>query len=80
MNTLLDRIEINPAVMVGKPVIKGTRLTVTFILGLLSHGETTESIIQEHPNITSDDIYACIDYASEIMKDTTFIPLPKQAA
>ena len=60
---LLDRIVINPKVMVGKPVIRGTRLTVQHILNLLAHGETTDEILQEYEGLTRDDILACIMFA-----------------
>ena len=75
MNTLLDRIEINPNIMTGKPVIKGTRLTVKFILGLQSHGTSVESILAEYPHLSTDDIYACIEFASAVMEDNTFVPI-----
>ena len=53
---------MNPKVMVGKPVIKGTRLTVQHILGLLSHGATFEEILQEYEGLTREDILACMQY------------------
>jgi uncharacterized protein (DUF433 family) len=56
---LLARIAIDPEVMVGKPVIKGTRLTVDYILNLLAHGATTEEITQEYEGLTEEDIQAC---------------------
>lgn len=56
---LLDRIVIDPAVMAGKPVIRGTRLTVPFILGLLAHGTTTAEILTEYQGLTEADIQAC---------------------
>jgi len=74
---LLERIEVNPQIMTGKPVIKGTRVTVQYILGLLSHGEKPELIVRDHPNITTDDIYACIEFASEVLQDTSFVRFPK---
>jgi uncharacterized protein (DUF433 family) len=77
---LLERIEVNPQIMTGKPVIKGTRITVQYVLGLLSHGENSESIVRDHPNITTDDIYACIEFASEVLQDTSFVRFPKSAA
>lgn len=57
-----DRITIDPKVMTGKPVIKGTRLTVQLILGLLAQGMTTQDIIQEYNNITQEDIFACLAF------------------
>ena len=74
-NKLLNRIVINPNVMVGKPVIRGTRLTVQHILNLLAHGETAEEVLQEYEGLTHDDILACIMFAAEIMEDTSFVPL-----
>lgn len=74
---LLKRIEINPAILVGKPVIKGTRLSVQFILGLLAQGADAEEIIDEYKGLTEDDILACFLFASEVLEDNTFVPLPK---
>jgi uncharacterized protein (DUF433 family) len=57
---LLARITIDPKVMAGKPVIKGTRLTVDYVLNLLAHGATTSEITQEYEGLTEADIQACI--------------------
>ncbi|SMD42721.1 Uncharacterized conserved protein, DUF433 family [Aquiflexum balticum DSM 16537] len=72
MEALLNRIELNPEILVGKPVIKGTRLSVQFILGLLAHGETPQSIIEEYPYITEEDIRACILFANEVLESNFF--------
>lgn len=72
---LLARIALNPKVMTGKPVIKGTRLTVEFILNLLAHGATAEEIIEEYQGLTPDDIRACLLFATLSLKDTDFMPL-----
>jgi uncharacterized protein (DUF433 family) len=77
---LLERIEIHPQILAGKPVIKGTRISVHYILGLLTHGESPESIVKDHPNITTDDVYACIEFASEVLQDTSFVLFPKERA
>jgi uncharacterized protein (DUF433 family) len=69
MNTLLDRIEINPNVCFGKPCIKGTRIWVSLILDLLANGYSFEKIIEEYPQITEDDIRACIAYGAEISRE-----------
>ena len=53
---LLERIILNPKVMVGKPVIKGTRLTVEYILNLLAHGATIDNIFEEYEGLTQEDI------------------------
>jgi len=57
---LLDRIVLNPNVMVGKPVIRGTRLTVEYILNLLAHGATVGEILQEYAGLVEEDIQACL--------------------
>lgn len=71
---LLERITIDPKVMVGKPVINGTRLTVNFILNLLAHGATTRDILQEYQGLTKEDIQACLLFASRSLENTAFIP------
>ena len=58
-----NRIEINPAILVGKPVIKGTRLAVEFILELLANGWPVEEILENYPGLTTQDIRACLHYA-----------------
>lgn len=72
---LLERIVLDPAIMTGKPVIKGTRLTVDFILNLFGQGATTQEILGEYPGLTPDDIRACFLFASKTMRDTGFVPL-----
>ncbi len=57
---LLKRITIDPKIMVGKPVIRGTRLTVEYILNLLAHGATVDEILEEYKGLTRADIQACI--------------------
>ena len=74
-NQLLERITLNPKIMVGKPIIRGTRLTVQYILNLLVHGTSIDEILQEYKGLTKEDILACLLYASETLKDTTFMPL-----
>jgi uncharacterized protein (DUF433 family) len=59
-----DRIEINPAIMFGKPVIKGTRITVEHILRKLAGGMMIDEILADHPHLTPDDIYAA-DYLAQ---------------
>ena len=70
---LFERIVLNPKIIVGKPVIRGTRLTVQYILNLLAHGATVDEIIQEYKGLTKEDILACSFYASETLENTTFI-------
>lgn len=61
-----DRIHINPEILVGKPVIKGTRLAVEFIIDLLAQGWPEEEILRNYPGITRVDIQACLAYASDL--------------
>ena len=77
---LMERISLNPRVMVGKRVIRGTRLTVEYILNLLAHGETAEEIIKEYKGLTYEDIQACILFATKSLEDTTFMPLTVETA
>ena len=72
---LPEHITLNPNIMVEKPVINGTRLTVQYILNLLAHGATVDGIFQEYRGLTKEDILACLLYASETLEDTTFMPL-----
>lgn len=64
-----NRIEINPKVMVGKPVIKGTRITVEQILRHLAQGMAVDEIIENYPHLKPEDIRAALDYASERVAD-----------
>ncbi len=72
---LLARITLNPKVMTGKPVIKGTRLTVEYILNLLAHGATTEEVLAEYQGLTGEDIQACFLFATKSLGETDFMPL-----
>jgi uncharacterized protein (DUF433 family) len=63
-----DRILIDPKILLGKPVIRGTRLSVDFIIDLLGQGWTQGQIIDNYPGIAHEDISACLMYASEILK------------
>ena len=74
-NQMLERIVINPKVLVGKPVIKGTRLSVEYILGLLAQGATFNEILQEYDGLTSEDIQACLLFATKSLESIVFMPL-----
>ena len=77
---LLERIACDPRVMVGKPVIKGTRLTVEFILNLLAHGSSAANILDEYDGLTTEDIQACLLFASQSLSSTSFMPLVAESA
>lgn len=71
-----DRIVVDPRILVGKPVIKGTRLAVEFLLELLAEGWTREQILTNYPQLTGDDIQAALHYAAEALKQERVYPLP----
>ncbi|HEY2761522.1 MAG TPA: DUF433 domain-containing protein [Pirellulales bacterium] len=72
---LLQRIVSDPRVLDGKPIIKGTRLSVEYVLNLLGHGSTTESILDEYRGLSPADIQACLLFASQSLSDTALVPL-----
>lgn len=77
---LLERIALDPKVMTGKPVIKGTRLTVEFILNRLAHGASPEEILDEYDALASEDIQACFLFATRFLGETEFMPLSAERA
>ena len=77
---LLERITLNPKVMVGKPVVRGTRLTVEFILNLLAHGATTAEIVEEYDGLAPEDIQACLLFAGKSLSRMEFMPLVSETA
>lgn len=69
-----DRITIDPNILVGKPVIKGTRLAVEFIVELLAQGWAESEILRNYPGITHEDITACLKYATNLLKAEKIYP------
>jgi len=63
------RITVDPRVMGGKPVIRGTRIPVYFILELLSNGWSIDDILREYPQLTREDVLAAIEYAARVLRD-----------
>ena len=74
--TWTDHIHADPAVLGGKPVIKGTRLAVEYILNLLAHGASVAEILEEYEGLTAEDIQACLAYASDVLKSERVHLLP----
>ena len=70
-----DRIIIDPEILAGKPVVKGTRLAVEFIMDLLANGWTEEEIFRNYPGLTHEDIQACLCYASRLLHSEMVYPL-----
>lgn len=70
----------DPAVMLGKPVVAGTRLTVEMILGKLGAGESVEQLLDSHPRLTREAVYAALRFASTAMSAEVVRPLTRQSA
>ncbi len=77
---LIDRIVINPRVMVGKPIIRGTRLTVEHVLNQLANGATEAEILDEYEGLERADIQACLLFAAQSLQSTLFMPLSVDTA
>ena len=71
-----ERIVVDPKVLVGKPLIRGTRLSVEFILDLLANDWTIEKILSEYPQLAREDVMAVLKYAAEMAKEEKVYPLP----
>jgi uncharacterized protein (DUF433 family) len=72
----LERIVIDPKILAGKPVIRGTRLAVEFILELLASGQSENDILASYPGLTREDILACLSYASYLARQYKAFPIP----
>ena len=71
---LLDRIAVDPAIRFGKPCIRGTRISVGDVLGYLAGGMSAAQILADFPQLTSDDVRACLAYAAERERRTFTTP------
>jgi uncharacterized protein (DUF433 family) len=72
--SLFDRVTIDPAVLVGKPVVRGTRLSVDFLIGLMVQGWPEDEILRNYPGLTHDDLLACLAYAGERVREERVYP------
>ena len=72
-----ERIELNPDVLVGKPIVRGTRIAVEFVVELLASCWSIDQILQEYDHLTVEDIRACLRYASEMLKSERVYLLPR---
>ncbi len=70
-----SRIVVDPAILVGKPLIRGTRLSVEFVLGLLAAGWSHQQVLDSYPHISEPDIRACLAYAEELLREEHVYPL-----
>jgi uncharacterized protein (DUF433 family) len=73
---LSERIVVDPEILAGKPVIRGTRLAVEFILELLAAGQSEPEILRNYPGLTRDDLLACLSYASYLAHEYKAYPIP----
>jgi uncharacterized protein (DUF433 family) len=70
-----ERVAIDPGVLVGKPVVRGTRLAVDLVIGLLAQGWFESDILRNHPGLSRKDIAACLQYESEVLQAEKVYPL-----
>ena len=70
-----ERIVVDPAILVGKPVIRGTRLSVELIVDLLAQGWSEADLLRSYPKLTVEDVHACLKYASAVMRSEKVYPL-----
>ena len=71
-----ERIAVDPEVLAGKPVVRGTRLAVEFILELLAAGQSEAELLTNYPGLTREDILACLSYASYLAHEYKAYPIP----
>ena len=74
-----ERIVCDPEILLGKPSIKGTRISVELVLGWLGTGWGLEQVLDNYPRLQREDVLAALSYASEYMRDERFIKLPQAA-
>ena len=76
----MENIEINPKIMLGKPVIKGTRIAVEYVISMMAQGTSIDEILLEYKGLVKEDILACLHYAENILEKTTTLDLNKIAS
>jgi uncharacterized protein (DUF433 family) len=74
--TWQERIVLDPAILTGKPTIKGTRIAVEFVVDLLARGWSTQDILREYDHLSADDVQACLAYASDMLQSERVYPTP----
>ena len=75
--TWQERIVIDPDVLVGKPVVKGTRIAVELVIDLLGRGYTTAQVLAQYEHLTAEDVQACLAYAAEVLQSEKVYALPR---
>jgi uncharacterized protein (DUF433 family) len=75
-----DRITSDPDILVGKPTVKGTRISVELVLGWLAQGWTHEMVLESYPHLTRDDILACLAFAADMLRDEQYVAADRATA
>ncbi len=70
----MDRIEVNPAICSGKPLIRGTRILVRNILGMIAGGYTIDRVLESYSELTREDVTAALEYAARVVDEEQVIP------
>jgi uncharacterized protein (DUF433 family) len=71
-----ERIVLDPAILTGKPTVKGTRIAVEFVVDLMARGWSIEDILREYDHLSADDVQACLAYASDMLQSERVYPTP----
>ena len=71
----MERIVLDPEILAGKPIVKGTRLSVEFVVGLLGQGWSEQQVLESYPNLSREDVVACLRYAARVLQTERVIPL-----
>jgi uncharacterized protein (DUF433 family) len=72
-----DRIVVDPEILTGKPVVKGTRIAVELVIDLLAEGYSLEQVLAQYDQLTNEDVQACLAYAADILHSEKVYPLPQ---
>jgi uncharacterized protein (DUF433 family) len=72
-----DRIAIDPDVLVGKPIVKGTRISVEFVIDLLARGYSKDQVLAQHDHLTEADVNACLAYAADVLQTEKVYAIPR---
>ena len=71
-----ERIVVDPSILVGKPVVRGTRISVEFVIDLLARGWSIEQVLQEYDHLRPEDVRACLSYARDVLAEERVYPAP----
>ena len=80
MTNWKDRITVDSDILVGKPIIKGTRISVELLMGRLADGWTMEQILESYPRVTREDVLAAIAFVTEVFREEDYVAIKKASA